>query len=180
MKDVTFITGNQQKANYLARYLEHPVRHEKLDLDEIQSLNLQEIVRHKVWQAYGNIGKPVLVEDVSLEFTALGRLPGPFIKWFLDEMPLQDICDLLEGKERAAVARCVFGYYDGEIEKYFEGNLPGRIAKIPAGSGGFGFDSILIPEGYSATRAELNEADDKQTYSLMKPFAEIKKFLETR
>ena len=47
----------------------------KLDLDEIQSLDLREIVEHKVRQAYEKCGKPVLVENASLEFTALGRLP---------------------------------------------------------------------------------------------------------
>lgn len=180
MKNPVFITGNQQKADYLARYLGVPIPHQKVELDEIQSLDLHAIVQHKVRQAYRKIKEPVLVEDVALEFTALGRLPGPFIKWFLDEMPLQDICDLLEGKDRAAVARCVFGYYDGQTEKYFEGSLPGHIATTPAGGGGFGFDSILIPEGYGATRAELSETDDKETYSQMKPFAEIKKFLETK
>ena len=86
MQSITFITGNQKKADYLARYLGFPIEHIKLDLDEIQSLELQEIVEHKVKQAYAKIKKPVIVEDASLEFTALGRLPGPFIKFFFEEM----------------------------------------------------------------------------------------------
>lgn len=72
---VTFITGNQNKADYLAKYLGFPVAHQKIHLDELQSLSLREIVEHKVKQAYDIIKKPVLVEDVSLEFSALGRLP---------------------------------------------------------------------------------------------------------
>ena len=51
------------------------VLHEKIDLDEIQSLDLREIVEHKVRQAYEKIKKPVLVEDTSLRFEALGKLP---------------------------------------------------------------------------------------------------------
>ncbi len=81
MKPITFITGNQSKADYLAKYLGFPVAHEKLDLDEIQSLDLREIVRHKVRQAYLRIGTPVLVEDVSLEFAGLNGLPGPFLSF---------------------------------------------------------------------------------------------------
>ena len=75
MQSITFITGNQKKADYLAKYLGFAIEHEKIDLDELQSLDLREIVEHKVKQAYEKIGKPVLVEDASLEFLALGRHP---------------------------------------------------------------------------------------------------------
>ncbi len=71
MVNVTFITGNQKKADYLAKYLGFSVNHVKIDLDEIQSLSLQEIVTHKVKQAYEKVQSPVIVEDVSLEFEAL-------------------------------------------------------------------------------------------------------------
>src|SRR5262249_20796025 len=99
MTKVTFITGNQGKADYLARYLGHPVDHQKVDVDELQSMDLKVIVEHKVRQAYNIVKSPVLVEDVSLEFKALGGLPGPFIKFFEHSMNYQEICDLLEGKD---------------------------------------------------------------------------------
>lgn len=81
MANITFITGNQNKADYLAKYLGHAVDHVKLDLEEIQFLELKEIVEHKVRQVYEKIKKSVIVEDVVLEFEALGGLPGPFIKF---------------------------------------------------------------------------------------------------
>jgi inosine/xanthosine triphosphate pyrophosphatase family protein len=59
MTTITFITGNQNKADYLAKYLDHPVSHQKVELDEIQSLDLQTIVEHKVRQAYEVVKKPV-------------------------------------------------------------------------------------------------------------------------
>jgi inosine triphosphate pyrophosphatase len=96
MQAIIFITGNQKKADYLGKYLGFPIQHIKVDLDELQSLDLREIVEHKVRQAYAKVGKPVLVDDVSLEFCALGRLPGTFIRFFLEEMlDYQQICDLL-------------------------------------------------------------------------------------
>ena len=55
MQSITFITGNQKKADYLARYLGFPIEHQKIDLDEIQSLDLREIVEHKVKQAYEKV-----------------------------------------------------------------------------------------------------------------------------
>ena len=175
---ITFITGNQKKADYLAKYLGHPVNHVKIDLDEIQSLDLKEIVEHKVRQAYKKIKKPVIVEDVSLEFEALGGLPGPFIRFFVDQVPFETICSMVNSHSRRATAKCVFGYYDGEELKLFESSLSGTIAEMPAGKNGYGWDKIFIPDGYTVTRAQLSEEDDQKTYVQLKPFAALKTFLE--
>lgn len=180
MNDITFITGNQAKADYLARYLDHPVKHMKLDLAEIQSLDLHEVVEHKVRQAYQHVKGPVLVEDVSLEFVAWGRLPGTFIKFFVDELPFETICSMLNGQDRSAIARCIFGYFDGDKVEFIEGSLRGTIADKPAGENGFGWDKIFIPDGYSVTRASLDPEDDKKTYASIKPFAELKAFLQNK
>ncbi|MDD3607944.1 MAG: non-canonical purine NTP pyrophosphatase [Candidatus Moranbacteria bacterium] len=180
MKNITFITGNQGKADYLAKYLGHPVAHKKIDLDEIQSMNLKEIVEHKVRQAFDIIKCPVIVEDVSLEFEALNGLPGPFIRFFVDNVPFETICSMIDDKSRKALAKCVFGYYDGETLKLFEGKLGGKIAKTPSGENGYGWDKIFIPEGYEITRASLNEEDDRKTYLMIKPFEELKIFLRKK
>lgn len=89
MKAVVFITGNQAKADYLAKFLGHPVEHMKVELDEIQSLDFKEVVRHKVREAYAKVGRPVLVEDSGIEFVALGRLPGTLCKSFMEELSFE-------------------------------------------------------------------------------------------
>jgi len=179
MSNLTFITGNQAKADYLAKYLEFPVAHQKLEMDELQSLELREVVEHKVRQAYAAIKAPVLVEDVSLEFKALGRLPGTFIRFYVDEVPFETICRTLDGLDRSATARCMFGYFDGSHLEFIEGSLGGTIADHPEGSKGYGWDQLFIPDGYSETRASMSEADDKATYLIIKPFAKLKTFLES-
>ena len=181
MANVTFITGNQNKADYLSKYLGHPVDHVKLNLDEIQSMDLNEIVEHKVRQAYELIKKPVIVEDVALEFDALDGLPGPFIKFFVEKVPFEVICAMIgNGLTRKATARCVFGYFDGEDLELFEGSLNGEIAETPSGNNGYGWDKIFIPQGYTVTRASLDEEDDQKTYLEIKPFAKLKKYLESK
>ena len=65
-KQPIFITGNQNKADYLAQMLGVPLEHQKIELDEIQSTQLEAIVERKVKQAYAIVGQPVLVEDVAL------------------------------------------------------------------------------------------------------------------
>lgn len=180
MERITFVTGNQDKADYLAKYLGFPIEHAKLDLYEIQSLDLKEIVEHKVDQAYQKIKKPVIVEDVSLEFAALGRLPGTFIKFFIDEVSLDTICAIVDGKTRKATARCVLGYYDGKALQLFEGSLDGEIAKMPSGENGYGWDRIFIPRGYAVARASLEEEDYQNTYLQIKPLEKLRQFLESK
>ncbi len=178
-----FITGNQSKADYLAKTLGIQLEHHKVDLDEIQSKSLEEIVTHKVKQAYDILQKPVLVEDVSLGFDALGGLPGPFIKFFVEaEDGLEKLCRLLDGFDnRSAEAACVFGYYDGEQLELFRGSLRGTIAEQPRGENGFGWDKIFCPEGYGGkTRAELTPSDDAATYATIKPFTALREFLNSK
>jgi non-canonical purine NTP pyrophosphatase (RdgB/HAM1 family) len=176
---MTFVTGNKAKAEQLSRYLDVPVLHEKIDLDEIQSLDLREVVEHKVKEAYRHLGKPVLIEDVSLSFTGLGRLPGPLIKWFLQELGNEGLCTLLLPKDdRRAEAHCMFAYYDGKLLKTFSGIRQGCIAPVPRGEAGFGWDPIFIPEGAEKTWAEMDK-NEQSTFSMRRlALEQVKVFLE--
>lgn len=175
----TFITGNQHKAEYLSRQLGVDIPHQKVELDELQSMDLHTIVEHKACQAYGIVAKSVLVEDVSLSFTALGELPGPYIKWFFDYAGEEACCRMLDGfDDRSATIRCTFGYYDGARMIFFDSELPGTISASPRGDNGFGFDRFFIHEGYDITRAEMSQEENERTYAtMMKPFASVREFL---
>ena len=177
-----FITGNQHKADYLAKLLEMPLDHQKVDLDEIQSISLEEIVIRKAKQAYGQIGRPVLVEDVALGFSALHGLPGPFVKFFVEsEDGLENMCRMLDGfTDRSARAECMFAYYDGNECTVIAGGLRGSIADHPKGEGGFGWDQIFCPEGYEGkTRAELILEQNEATYKTINPIAKLHDFLKS-
>lgn len=180
MIDLVFITGNQHKADYLARLLDIPLAHQKVELDELQSLDLHKIVEHKLRQAYEIVKKPVLVEDVSLGFDAMHDLPGPFIKFFVEQADgLELLCRMLDGfSDRGAKAACVFGYFAGERLELMRGELHGTIAHQPRGTNGFGWDAIFCPDGYGGkTRAEMNPSDDAATYATIKPFDALRTFL---
>lgn len=174
-----FITGNQSKADYLSRQLGVELAHQKVDLDELQSTDLHTIVAHKLQQAYDVVKQPVLVEDVSLAYNALGDLPGPYIKWFVEHAGDEACCRMLDGfGDRSAVIRCTFGYYDGTDMTFFDSELPGSISGEPRGENGFGFDRFFINEGYDITRAEMTQEENERTYAeLMKPFAKVRDFL---
>lgn len=180
MVSVTFITGNPNKAAFMAKYLDHPIEHQKLELDELQSLDLKIIVEHKARQAYDQIKKPVLVEDISFTMDCLGgKLPGPFIKWFIETMGFEDICRICDGMgKRGAVTSVCYAYYDGQQLEFFEGSLRGSIPEHPRGDDGFGFNGIFIPQGATKTNAEMDEAETAK-YSLRTTtvYPQIKKFL---
>ncbi len=174
---ITFITWNQKKADYLAKYLWIEVLHQKIDLDEIQSLDLGEVVEHKVRQAFEIVKKPVLVEDTSLQFEALGRLPWTFIKFFIQELWHEWLCRLLDEKNRSAIASTKYAYFDGENLAVFTGELHWTIAEHPGSENGFGWDRIFIPEWFGTTRSELGETDYKVTYLKVKPIEAVRDFL---
>lgn len=179
-KTVTFITGNQNKADYLAKLLGMPIEHHKLELDEIQASSLKKVVEHKVREAYSHVGGPVLVDDVSLGFTALNGLPGPFIKFFVEQPDgLEKLCRMLDGfTDRGARGECMYGYYDGERLELLHGSIGGQIADHPRGEGGYGWDRIFCPDGYEGrTRAELSEDEYAAVYEIIRPLAALRKFL---
>ncbi len=179
MSTPTLITANEHKARQLNDWLGIEILHEKVDLDEIQSLDLREVVEHKVRQAYKVVGRPILVEDVALTFTAFGQLPGPLVKWFEKGSSLETMCRMLDSfDDRSAVAHTMYGLYDGVELQVFEGFMRGTIASTPRGTGGFGFDSIFINDGQTQTRAELDEVTYGSTSYRQIALAKLRKYLQ--
>lgn len=168
MQKLTFITGNASKAKYLSDYFHLPVEHVKLDLHEIQSLDLREVVEDKARRAYEIVKSPVLVEDVSLVFNGLKKLPGPLIKWFLETLGNDGLCRLLDGSsDRSALAEVEYAICDENGVHTFRGSVEGTIAGEPRGETNFGWDPIFIPKGHSKTWAEMT-GDEKHETSMRK------------
>lgn len=179
MAPITFITGNQHKADFLAKHLGIPMAHHRLDLDEIQSLDPREVVEHKVLQAYDILKAPVLVEDAGLSFTVLGRLPGTYIKWFIEEIGYDGLLRLANNlPDQAAVGRVCYGLYDGTELHFFEGEMRGHIAEVAGqGAHGFGFDPIFINEGFNVPRSDMDEADYDRTSYRTEAMSKLRAYL---
>lgn len=174
-----FITGNEHKAKQLSDWLGIEIPHQKVDLDEIQSLDLKEVVEHKARQAFEIVKQPVLVEDVAMVFAAFNQLPGPFVKWFEKGSSLVTMCHMLDGfDDRSAEAHTMYGLYDGQALHMFEGIMRGSISKEPRGNGGFGFDSIFINDGQTKTRAELDIETYGSTSYRQEALAKLREYLQ--
>lgn len=154
MQPTTLVTGNPHKLSELQAIFPAAMQlaSQKLDLDEIQSLDLHTIVSHKLHQAYQALQSPVIVEDVSAELAKLNGLPGPFVKFFEQQLG-KGALYLLAGEGRIKII-CCMGFYDGQREIIVDGIIEGRVV-APRGSQGFGFDFVVIPDGYDHTLSEL-------------------------
>lgn len=182
MPTATFITGNPNKAKYLADLIEVPIEQASFEIQEIQSMDLESVALNKAIAAYELLGSPVLVEDQGLYLSALNGFPGPFVKYMVDDGKRLDILiNVLNGyDDRSALARTVFVYFDGNEPKYFTGELSGSIGKEQRGTGGYGWDAVFIPDGYGGrTRAELTKAEDHETYMISKPIKAVGDFLRS-
>lgn len=185
--DFIFVTGNQSKADYLAKWLGRVVEHKKYELDELQSLDLREVAAHKARAAYALAKKPVLVEDVSLTAQAWGHLPGPLIKWFLEEVDCVGIVNMLRNfEDRKAVAAIVYALYDGQEMHFFEGQVHGVIANEPRSSDVSGWhsskswNSIFIPDGSDKTYAEMTDDELRSVSHRAQAIDKLRAYLAIR
>lgn len=173
-----FITGNKDKLAEIQSIL-GSVEALDVDLQEIQELDAHKIIKAKLEEALKHHTGDFIVEDTSLYFEALNGLPGPLIKWFMKTVGNEGLYKIAQAFDNFnAEAKTIVGYSGrgGNIE-FFEGSIRGTIVS-PKG-GGFGWDPIFQPEGYSKTFGELS-ADEKNSFSMRKKAAEkLKQHLDS-
>ncbi|WP_055590809.1 RdgB/HAM1 family non-canonical purine NTP pyrophosphatase [Peterkaempfera griseoplana] len=113
-------------------------------------------------------GLPAVADDSGLCVDVLGGAPGIFsARWSGRHGDDRANLDLLLAQlsdiaapHRAAHFACAaaLALPDG-TEHVVEGALRGTLRTAPAGSGGFGYDPILQPDGETRTCAELTAAE---------------------
>jgi non-canonical purine NTP pyrophosphatase (RdgB/HAM1 family) len=106
-----------------------------------------------------------LIEDTGLYIAAWDGLPGALVKWFVQRVGVQGICQMLQAfTDRRAWAESILAVHDGQLRTY-RGRIEGSIAVEPAGDAGFGWDPIFIPLGAEKTFGEMAPAE-KDQYSM--------------
>ncbi len=64
--------------------------------------------------------------------------------------------------------------------EFFEGKCEGRISFAPAGSRGFGYDPLFIPDGYNESFAQLGEPIKNVISHRAKALAKLKDWLQMK
>jgi XTP/dITP diphosphohydrolase len=109
-------------------------------------------------------GLPAAADDSGLCVAVMGGAPGICsARWSgrhgddgANQALLLDQLSDIGGEDRAAWFECAAALVlpDG-TEHVATGRMPGRLTFAPQGLGGFGYDPILVPDGYSVTSAQL-------------------------
>ena len=116
-------------------------------------------------------GFTCLADDSGLVVDALGGQPGVYSARFAGEeaddrknnRKLLQMLQGVDGEKRRARFICVIAISDPQGNVHtVEGTCEGRIDYEERGTGGFGYDPLFIPEGYSQTFAELSREEKNQ------------------
>lgn len=177
LRDITIVTTNEDKLSEINEILGTNHKASSVDIPEIQSLDLDEVITFKVKAAYSKIRKPVLVSDVSLEIEGLNNLPGPFVKFFLHTLGTEGTVALLKGKSTKSKAIEAEAIYDGKNLIIFKGIMTGKLVPKDKGVNGFGFDKVFVPDGYNKTFAQMPKELKNKISHRAKALKKVKKFL---
>lgn len=163
-----FATKNENKLREVNEILGRSLEQISIELFEPQGVKVEDVVREKAKDAFHKTGKFVLVEDTSLEFAAWNGLPGALIKWFLDTVGNEGILKMFSVEtNRTAIAKTAVGFFDGAQARVFVGEISGMVPKTIRGTGGFGWDSIFVPDGHEKSFAEMTPTE-KNAISMRK------------
>ena len=112
--------------------------------------------------------QPVLADDSGLVVDALNGMPGIFSARFAGERKsdaannaklLHELTNVPD-EQRTAHFHCTLVFAAPQKESLVvEADWDGRIARIPQGDNGFGYDPLFIVPGYDKTSAELTSEE---------------------
>lgn len=176
--NITFVTGNENKRREVAAILNFPeLKNVKIDLPEKQSMDLQQIIEDKIRVAYGLVGEPVLVEDISYEIEAVNGFPGPFVK-FWEKAGLHDavLANIEQSGSNKARIVCAVAYKDSDRELIVLETLYGQHVARTDGQG-WGFDFYFVPNGETETFAQMGPERKNQISHRRLAFTALKEKL---
>lgn len=122
----------------------------------------------KAREAVLHTGLPAVADDSGLAVDAMNGMPGVLsARWagrHGDDLAnlelllaqLEDVPD--ERRQAGFVCAAAYALPDGRTE-VVRGEMRGTLTRAPRGTGGFGYDPLLVPDGLTVTSAELAPAD---------------------
>ncbi len=126
---------------------------------------LEENALFKAEYLFKKTGKNCFADDTGLEVEALKGEPGVKSARYASEkcdssLNMQKLLKELKGSNnRNARFRTVISLFLDGKQYLFEGILNGTITDNLCGTGGFGYDPIFLPNGYTKTLAELTNIE---------------------
>ena len=174
MEKLIFATNNQNKAEEVRAILDKSFTIKTLkeaginiDIPEPHD-TLEKNATEKSSVIYRLTKKNCFSEDTGLEVNTLNGEPGVRSARYAEDKSFKNNIDKLlynlkNRRDRKAQFRTVISLMLKGKEYKFEGICKGIIIAKQRGEGGFGYDSVFMPEGSIKTFAEM-EISEKNTF----------------
>ncbi|MBQ0732948.1 non-canonical purine NTP diphosphatase [Aquimarina celericrescens] len=164
---LVFATNNLNKVKEVQALL--PAQIELLSLTDIgcvedipeTSSTIEGNAKQKVQYVKKHYGYDCFADDTGLEVDALNGAPGVYSARYAGDSKdananMDKLLNELRGEEnRIAQFKTVIALELNNELIPFTGICKGSISNSKKGNGGFGYDPVFIPDGYSKTFAEL-------------------------
>jgi len=175
MQELVFATHNEHKALEIQAILSFDYR--VLSLDDVKfqdpvpenEKNLEGNASQKAWYVHNRLGKDCFADDTGLEVECLNGAPGVYSARYAaltndrkadepaSEANIRKLLARMQGEtNRKARFRTIIALILEGKEYIFEGIVNGVIIGERKGSGGFGYDPVFLPSGYTETFAEMS------------------------
>lgn len=171
MHHILFVTGNTEKFKEVQRWLKELdpsiiLEQAKVDLPEIQSLDVQKVALSKAKEAWNLFKKPLLIDDGGIYLEKYNKFPGTLSKYVFEGIGLEGVW-LLAKEDPRTYFLCCLVYVDGpDSYQLFEGISRGitiqprhavKNLQLP-------YTEIFIPTGSEKTFSELKGTEEEKLY----------------
>lgn len=134
---------------------------------------------------FDKYGLSCFADDTGLEVDALDGAPGVYSARYAgenndSEANVAKLLHNLTGKScRDAQFRTVIALILNGEEKLFDGVVRGSISEERRGVGGFGYDPVFVPEGYTLSFAEMPAEQKNGISHRARAAAALNSYLQT-
>ncbi len=163
---IKFVTLNTGKFEWAQRRLQSSgieLLQEKLELDESQHVNVEEVARKKAESIKMKVEGPFIVEDSGFCIETLNNFPATHIKFALSTIGIEGILKLMSGeKNRKVNFKSALVYHNSGKENIFVCDDVGTLSEVSRGENLRGFNElfkIFIPTGFNKTLAEMSDEE---------------------
>ena len=174
MRKIVFATNNKHKLDEIKE-----ITKGKLEILSLSDIGCYDDIEEtgttfeanaliKAQYVKSKYGYDCFADDSGLQVDALAGKPGVYTARYAGEKATSDdnmtklLAELSGNDNRNARFKAVIAFIENGNNHFFEGTIDGIIAQSKSGVGGFGYDPIFVPNGYSQTFAELDIAIKNQ------------------
>lgn len=163
-KKLYFVSKNKFKhaeASQIFEPLGVSIEADHTEINELQTIDTELLVRDKAARAFKQLGRPLFVEHTGLYLDLLNGFPGGLTQIFWDSLKKERFSELFAHESYTVTAKTTIGYVDGRRVHLFYGEIAGRIVSPPRIDNGFQWDCVFVPDGYEQSFSEMGHAKNE-------------------